>query len=137
MAGRLFVNCPECGSDDVRSVRTHGLHELFLSLLGLYQFRCSTCYKQFTARPLGVAAAAFAKCPKCCRMDLTVWDPKYYRAGVWIEVKAWLGGNRWRCEPCRCNFVSWRPRKEKYVKPEAPETGEAKPKSDYHELHDT
>jgi len=28
-----------------------------------------------------------------------------------------LGARRWRCEMCRCNFVSLRPRKMRYVRP--------------------
>jgi hypothetical protein len=52
-------------------------------------------------------------------MDLTTWDPKYYRTSAWQDLQLWLGGNRWRCEPCRCNFVSVRPRRERYQRPGA------------------
>ena len=53
------------------------------------------------------------------RMDLTIWDPKHYRTGTPQNIVLWLGGNRWRCEPCRTNFVSLRPRRERYRRPGA------------------
>ncbi len=34
-----------------------------------------------------------------------------------MQLQLLVGANRWRCEVCRCNFVSLRPRKEKYVRP--------------------
>lgn len=65
----------------------------------------------------GWRSLTYAKCPKCLRMDLSMWDPKYYRSSLLTSVLVWLGANRWRCEPCRTNFVSFRPRKEKYRRP--------------------
>jgi hypothetical protein len=52
-------------------------------------------------------------------MDLSTWDPSYYRSSLWMQIRQWLGAHRWRCEACRNNFVSWRPRREKYVRPGA------------------
>jgi len=117
LAKLRFVQCPVCGTENPRSVRTNGLLEIFLTLFGLYAFRCENCARKFLARPIGVRGVAYAKCPKCYRMDLTVWDPKYYRCGWWMNLKISFGANRWRCEPCRTNFVSWRPRKARYVRP--------------------
>jgi transposase-like protein len=34
-----------------------------------------------------------------------------------MRIQMWFGARRWRCEACRCNFVSFRGRKEKYVPP--------------------
>jgi hypothetical protein len=65
----------------------------------------------------GFGAILYAKCPRCLRQDLSTWDLKHYRAGNWMRFQMLLGGRRWRCEVCRCNFVSLRPRKEKYVRP--------------------
>lgn len=101
-------------------MRTRGLGELALTLFGLYAFRCGNCGRKFLSRPMGVGGSVYAKCPRCYRMDLTTWDQKYYRASFWESFKTWFGAHRWRCEPCRTNFVSWRPRKEKYVRPAAP-----------------
>lgn len=115
----------------------HGLREWFLTLFGFYAFRCDSCSHRFVIRPLGPRATVFARCPRCFRMDLSTWDPKYYHAEFWADLKAWLGGNRWRCEPCRRNFVSWRPRREKYVRPAEQAAPYSAPHSDYQELHDS
>lgn len=113
-----IVQCPECGGRDVRSERTRGLREKCLALAGFYAFRCQHCYTRFLERPMQLASAVYARCPRCLRMDLSSWDPKYYRVSAWTEFKVWLGAHRWRCEPCRKNFVSWRARREKYVRPQ-------------------
>ena len=52
-------------------------------------------------------------------MDLTMWDQKYYRTNSWQDLILHLGCHRWRCEPCRCNFISIRPRRESYRQPAA------------------
>lgn len=137
MVKRKFVNCPECDSSRVRSVPVHGFRENLLALAGFYSFRCSDCYHKFLANPLGVANAGYAKCPRCLRMDLSTWDPKYYKKSTWMDLKAWFGAHRWRCEPCRNNFMSWRPRKQKYVRPAEQQTGQSStpPTPDYHELY--
>ncbi len=113
-----FVQCPECGNREVRSERMRGPREKCLALFGFYAFRCSNCYLRFVERPMDLASVVYAKCPRCLRMDLSTWDPKYYRVGAWTELQIWLGAHRWRCEPCRQNIVSWRMRREKYVRPE-------------------
>lgn len=120
-----FVQCPECGRREVRSERMYGFRERVLALAGHYAFRCEHCCTRFLERPVDLASVVYAKCPKCLRMDLSSWDPKYYRVSVWSEVKVWLGGHRWRCEPCRRNFVSWRMRREKYVRPDQQERQQA------------
>jgi hypothetical protein len=114
-----LARCPECDSPDVRAVRTQGAREKLLALFGFYAFYCRDCCTRSVLRPLGPATAAYARCPRCCRMDLTTWDPRHYHPEFWMDLKAWLGGNRWRCEPCRRNFVSWRPRRSRYVRPSA------------------
>jgi hypothetical protein len=50
-------------------------------------------------------------------MDLSSWDLKMYRPSAMMRLKLWFGANTWRCDPCRNNFASFRPRKEKYVRP--------------------
>lgn len=129
MAKSLFVECPECGSSAVRSERMRGFKEKCLALFGFYAFSCTNCYARFLERPMQLTSVVYAKCPRCLRMDLTTWDLKYYRVGSWMEFKIWLGAHRWRCEPCRKNFVSWRSRKLKYVRPAAGETSTPAQKS--------
>jgi hypothetical protein len=45
-------------------------------------------------------------------MDLNKWTGNNYDPPFWVELKTKLGANRWRCEYCRINFASFRPRKE-------------------------
>jgi hypothetical protein len=49
-------------------------------------------------------------------MDLSTWDLKLYRATKWMRLQIWFGGHPWRCDRCRHNFVSFRPRKERFVR---------------------
>jgi hypothetical protein len=125
MAKLRAIHCPSCGSSEVESLETRGIREIALALLGTYAFHCNHCSQEFLARPLGLASLFHAKCPRCYRMDLTIWDPKRYRSRSWERFKLNLGANAWRCEPCRCNFVSFRPRKEKYVRPGRQENEES------------
>ncbi len=69
----------------------------------------------------------YAQCPRCLRQDLTTWDLRHYRATGWMRLRILLGAKRWRCEVCRCNFVSLRPRKEKYVPPASRPVAEETP----------
>lgn len=41
-------------------------------------------------------------------MDLGTWDLKYYTPPQSFMVQMTLGAKRFRCEACRCNFVSFR-----------------------------
>lgn len=125
MARQGCVQCPECGGRDVRSERLRGVREHCLAALGYYAFRCRECQERFLERPMDLASVVYAKCPHCLRMDLSTWDPKYYRVGWWTKLRLWFGAHRWRCEPCRRNFVSWRMRKERYVRAEAGQSGAA------------
>jgi hypothetical protein len=101
------------------------VREHCLAALGYYAFRCRECQERFLERPMDLASVVYAKCPHCLRMDLSTWDPKYYRVGWWTKLRLWFGAHRWRCEPCRRNFVSWRMRKERYVRAEAGQSGAA------------
>jgi hypothetical protein len=57
----------------------------------------------------------YASCPKCGRMDLNKWTGHTYVAPFWVEFRTKMGANRWRCEYCRINFASFRPRKEVFT----------------------
>lgn len=56
----------------------------------------------------------FARCPRCWRMDLSRWNKNDYRVSFFTSLALSLGGNPYRCEYCRVNFVSFRKRKERY-----------------------
>jgi len=107
-------SCPCCRSRKVRKSHRRSLYERILTLFGYDVLRCMDCDIRFRAHVLMPDALPYAKCPRCYRTDLSIWDPKYYRSSFLANLKILLGGNRWRCEACRCNFVSFRPRKEKY-----------------------
>ncbi|HEY3440110.1 MAG TPA: hypothetical protein VGK29_05140 [Paludibaculum sp.] len=103
----------------MRTGKARGLIEHLLTWFGRFPFRCHDCGARFHDVPIGLSAIIYAKCPRCLRMDLTVWDPKYYRTSRWQDLQLALGGHHWRCEPCRCNFVSVRTRRERYRRPGA------------------
>jgi hypothetical protein len=46
-------------------------------------------------------------------MDLGVWDARYYSPTLAARIKMAVGGKRFRCEACRCNFVTFRLMKER------------------------
>ncbi len=123
MARKGLVTCPYCESSNVRTAHAHGFWERLQELTGIYPFRCRDCGNRFKDDPLGFLSFTFAKCPRCLRSDLTTWDAKHYRAPLSAQLKLWLGASRWRCEPCRHNFASWRPRRKKYARPAIPEYG--------------
>lgn len=110
MASRGIICCTVCGSANVRTARFHGWREAAMLLCGYYVFRCRECRTRFIQRPLPIQALLYAKCPSCLRTDLTSWDPKLYRRSRWQDLQVWLGASRLRCDACRRNFISWRPR---------------------------
>jgi hypothetical protein len=48
-------------------------------------------------------------------MDLNRWTGKTFDPPFWTGLKVTFGANRWRCEYCRLNFASFRPRKEVFT----------------------
>jgi hypothetical protein len=94
------------------------LLESLASLAGFQAARCHNCAHRYMAQPFGVTKLWWAKCPRCYRMDLSTWDPKYYHVGGWTALRLAIGARRWRCEACRCNFASFRARQTKYVRAE-------------------
>lgn len=90
----------------------------YLRLLqGGFPARCGECSARFPVHGPGFRSFFYAQCPRCLRQDLTTWDLRHYHAALSMKIQIWLGANRWRCEACRCNFVSFLHRKEKYVPP--------------------
>lgn len=111
------IACPHCACADTRMEGASGFREHLIAPFGFYAFRCQNCYRRFLHKPLSLASIAYAKCPRCFRMDLSAWDPKRYYKGFWEQLILTLGASCWRCEPCRVNFLSFRPRRDCYAKP--------------------
>jgi hypothetical protein len=44
-----------------------------------------------------------------------MWDEQFYNPGRFVIMKLRLGAKPLRCAACRCNFASFRRRKEKFV----------------------
>ena len=47
--------------------------------------------------------------------DLTTWSRNHYRVSFGRGLLLFFGAHPYRCERCRCNFVSFRKRKRKRV----------------------
>jgi hypothetical protein len=109
--------CPVCKSSRVRVGRVRSFLGQLRVLWGEFPARCEDCSARFHVRGVGLGSIFYAQCPHCLRQDLSTWDLKHYRATRWMHFQMLLGAHRWRCEVCRSNFVSLRPRKEKYVRP--------------------
>ncbi|MCU1329549.1 MAG: hypothetical protein JWN34_4919 [Bryobacterales bacterium] len=109
------VQCPKCGSRYLResrlkdtTIRARKLH--FEAVL-----RCEDCKLRFVGSTLVLEDFLFAHCPTCRRMDLNCWSGKTHIPSAWASVKLALGAKRWRCEYCRINFASFRPRSEVFT----------------------
>lgn len=79
--------------------------------------RCRDCEARFNGHYLMPDTWFYAKCPRCYRSDLNTWDARHYKAGWWTRWKLSLGAKQVRCEACRCNFASFRPRRTWYRRP--------------------
>jgi transcription elongation factor Elf1 len=105
----MSVACPQCGSRFVRESRERAGEKMprFMSPL-----RCQHCRTRFIARTFVPSDLKWARCPRCERMDLSSWTGKTYAPRFLMGLKITFGAHRWRCEYCRVNFASFRPRKE-------------------------
>ena len=110
-------SCPSCGSTHVRGGRVRSLLDDVRVLWGQFPARCGDCSTRFRIQGVGFRSIVYAQCPRCLRQNLSNWQPRHYNATRWEQLQLWLGARRWRCEVCRYNFVSLRPRLEKYVRP--------------------
>lgn len=136
----MALACPECGSRDLRPARYLNFGERLNALRFVSPLRCRDCRTRFVSRTVFLSDLFYARCPKCDRMDLNGWTGKTHKARGWLAMKVVLGAHKWRCEYCRRNFASFRPRKEIFTfsrwkkrNPEhfaeTPAGADAKPKS--------
>ena len=112
----LEAKCPFCGSEKTRPAHSRGIFDDILESFGVFPFRCGECRRRFRFRLWKLRDFFYAKCPRCYRLDLTTWELKYYRPATRIRLKLSFGAQPLRCDPCRCNFASFRPRKERWRK---------------------
>jgi hypothetical protein len=105
------LECDQCGGREIRRARLQGFSESIRAVFGIYPFRCRGCQNRFHISVWLISRLAFAKCPKCLRMELSTWSRKFYNPGLFAKVLITFGGQKYRCTGCRCNFVSFRPRK--------------------------
>ncbi len=110
----MSLACPKCSSRNLRYARLRETTERVLMLVGVRPLRCRDCDHRFISRTWRVSSIRWAKCPRCWRMDLSTWSDEDYHVPVTMRLAAALGARRYRCEYCRLNFTSFRPRKERF-----------------------
>lgn len=110
----MQLACPQCGTREVRVSQSRGFDEVCKSLVGIYQLRCRRCHARWQTSVWADGAWRYARCPRCYRQELTTWSEQYYRPPAWTTILLRIGATPYRCAPCRCNFASFRPCKERY-----------------------
>lgn len=109
-----MIECPACGSRDLRYSKVRGWNQRLRSWFGVRPLRCRDCRTRFITRTWDLSSLKFARCPHCWRMDLNHWSLEDYHATGMQRLMMRMGAHAYRCEYCRRNFVSYRPRKEKF-----------------------
>ena len=77
----------------------------------MLHFRCRQCDVRFRSVIWDVRNLLYARCPRCYGVELTGWKPENYHVPSFWKFWLALGAQPRRCEPCRCIFLSIRPRK--------------------------
>ena len=114
--------CQHCGGTSLRRSKRQSAFELSKMLLGIYPFRCLDCDARFWVSVWLFKKLPFAKCPKCLSGELIIWPEKYFHPTLRYRLLVAIGAHRYRCVPCRHNFLSLRPRHlEHPVPPSTPE----------------
>lgn len=75
--------------------------------------RCKLCKKRFSTSIWDGQTWKYARCPKCLRFELSTWSEQYYNPPTKTIFFLRMGGTPYRCDTCRCNFVSFRACKER------------------------
>jgi len=122
----MTVCCPQCGSRFLQVSPCRTLLEALRDLMGISPLRCGDCGTRFVARTWSLSAFTHSRCPKCLRMDLSIWTEKMYSPGPLQQLMMTFGAHPWRCEYCRHNFVDFRPRLEKFSFNRWKQRGQAK-----------
>ena len=106
---KIFA-CPFCGSQRVRLSRRRGFGRWVRRLVCIRTLRCDACGRRFRSRTVRWRYILYAKCPHCAGLVLTNWQEKYHFPAWYSRSLIYLGWREQRCEDCRHNFVSLRPR---------------------------
>jgi hypothetical protein len=107
--------CPSCGGRNLRYAHLRNPSEKIARLAGVRPLRCRDCRHRFVHRTWNLSDLPHARCPKCMGADLTYWSPSHYHVTFGKSVLLFLGAHPYRCDRCRCNFVSFRKRKHRRV----------------------
>ena len=105
------LECANCGSKQIRRARYKSWSERLGGIFGVHPFRCRRCTHRFSVSVWLFGKLRYAKCPRCLRLELTTWSRRYYKVGFVKSFLIAFGAQKYRCASCRCNFVSFRPRK--------------------------
>jgi len=125
----MQLSCPRCGTRDIRVSQRRSLGEYFKAIAGIYPLRCRRCRARWETSVWAGGAWKYARCPRCYRQDLSTWSEQYYRPPFWTRIRLRLGATPYRCAPCRCNFASFRPCRERMSwRKQAEQDAEANPK---------
>lgn len=106
--------CPKCASRETRVSNKSSFSTTLKALIGIYKMRCRRCRHSWETSAWANQAWRYARCPRCYRQDLGTWDTSYYSPGFSTGLLLALGAHPHRCEACRCNFASYRPRRRRY-----------------------
>ena len=117
----MVLACPHCGSRNLRYSHLSGPVERLASLVGLRPIRCRDCRQRFNVRMWSLSNLSYARCPKCLSQALSTWSPSHYHVPLRRGIALFFGGNAFRCDSCRHNFVSFRPRKRRKSRSRAAE----------------
>jgi hypothetical protein len=99
---------------DVKMANRRGFGENLRGIFGWYPLRCRRCKTRWETSIWEGGAWRYARCPRCYRQELTFWSETHYNPPVSVRFWLALGAKHIRCEACRHNFASFRPRKEKF-----------------------
>jgi len=128
----MQLNCPKCGTREVRLSHRQTFGELMRGLVGIYPLRCRRCRHRWETSVWANGAWKYARCPRCYRQELATWSEQYYRPPRWTGFLLRIGATPYRCAACRCNFASFRPCRERFawrhqtrVEADAAENGQA------------
>ncbi len=110
----MTIQCPACGSTNVRYSRIRTLRERLWTFAGVHPLRCRSCRQRFARQVWRLANLRYARCPKCFRMDLNLWEESRYVGSGYTIFLLRMGAHPYRCEYCHLNFASFRGRKEHF-----------------------
>jgi hypothetical protein len=111
----MKLDCPSCGTRDVRVSRPHALGEYLKGWIGVSQLRCRRCNHRWETSVWAGGSWRYARCPRCYRQELTSWMEHFYNPPRWTQILLRLGATPHRCPACRCNFASFKSRKENFA----------------------